>query len=332
MASTFTTSNRFTLQGDGENESTWGSIVNNVFQLIEESIDGVASIDASGSGDLTLTSNDGSSDQSRHKVLKFTGTPTAARDVLVPNVQKVYLVDANHTAETLTLKIAGGSGVSFDPGQSKIVYADGTDVIELVGGTADGSITTAKLADDAVTYAKIQDVSANLRALGRVSGGSGEVEEIAILDEDDFSSNSATSLATQQSIKAYVNDSTNSLDASAITSGTLNSSRIPGLNASKITGGTLNGNRLPTSYGAVGTYVFAVIDSAGAEITEGNTYSGSQLRPAGIRILAAIANDGSNGVRGTKGGATLSGTWRAMGRNRVSKGGHIRMSLFVRIS
>ena len=42
----------------------------------------------------------------------------------------------------------------------------------------DGSVTTAKLANDAVTYAKIQNVSATDRLLGRSSAGAGDVEEI----------------------------------------------------------------------------------------------------------------------------------------------------------
>jgi hypothetical protein len=42
----------------------------------------------------------------------------------------------------------------------------------------DGSVTTAKLADDAVTYAKLQNVSATDRLLGRSSAGAGDVEEI----------------------------------------------------------------------------------------------------------------------------------------------------------
>ena len=42
----------------------------------------------------------------------------------------------------------------------------------------DGSVTTAKIANDAVTYAKIQNVSATDRLLGRSSAGSGDVEEI----------------------------------------------------------------------------------------------------------------------------------------------------------
>jgi hypothetical protein len=42
----------------------------------------------------------------------------------------------------------------------------------------DGSVTTVKIAPGAVTYAKIQDVSATSRVLGRITAGAGDVEEL----------------------------------------------------------------------------------------------------------------------------------------------------------
>lgn len=48
------------------------------------------------------------------------------------------------------------------------------------GGTPDdNSVTTAKIVDANVTYAKIQDVSATDKVLGRSTAGAGDVEEIA---------------------------------------------------------------------------------------------------------------------------------------------------------
>lgn len=56
-----------------------------------------------------------------------------------------------------------------------------------------------------VALSKIEQVS-NLRVLGNTSGNTANVAQVSILDQDTFSSNSATALATQQSIKAYVDN------------------------------------------------------------------------------------------------------------------------------
>jgi hypothetical protein len=68
---------------------------------------------------------------------------------------------------------------------------------------ADAAVTTAKIADANVTKSKIENV-ADYKVLGNVSGTAAAPAEVAILDEDDMVSNSNTALATQQSIKTYV--------------------------------------------------------------------------------------------------------------------------------
>jgi len=85
---------------------------------------------------------------------------------------------------------------------------------------ASGAVTTSGLASSSsaitgVTYAKMQ-YAANMKALGNTSGSLGVVSEVSILDEDNMVSDSATSLATQQSIKAY----TDTKFAAVITRGT----------------------------------------------------------------------------------------------------------------
>ena len=60
-----------------------------------------------------------------------------------------------------------------------------------------------RIKDSGVTKAKIENV-ANMKVLGNTSGSATAPQEVAILDEDNMTSDSATSLATQQSIKAYV--------------------------------------------------------------------------------------------------------------------------------
>jgi hypothetical protein len=67
----------------------------------------------------------------------------------------------------------------------------------------DLNVTTAKIADKAVILSKIEDLS-TAKVLGRTTAGVGVVEQVDIKDEDDFVSDSNTALATQQSIKAYI--------------------------------------------------------------------------------------------------------------------------------
>ena len=68
-----------------------------------------------------------------------------------------------------------------------------------------------RLKDSGVTLAKMANL-ANMKVIGNVSGGAAVPAAIAILDEDNMASNSATSLATQQSIKAYVDSVAAGLD------------------------------------------------------------------------------------------------------------------------
>lgn len=64
-------------------------------------------------------------------------------------------------------------------------------------------VGTTQIASSTVTKAKIENV-ANMKVLGNTSGSAAAPQEVSVLDEDDMSSDSATELATQQSIKAYV--------------------------------------------------------------------------------------------------------------------------------
>jgi hypothetical protein len=60
-----------------------------------------------------------------------------------------------------------------------------------------------RVKDDGVTFAKMQNISTD-KVLGRTTAGSGVIEEVDLLDENDMNSDSDTAVATQQSIKAYI--------------------------------------------------------------------------------------------------------------------------------
>jgi hypothetical protein len=88
-----------------------------------------------------------------------------------------------------------------------------------------------------------------------------------------------------------------------------------------------------TTYGAVGTYVHGFVTNNG--VAQNSTYAGSGIQPsAWMYYSTGLANDsaGANFFL-VKGGSTLSGTWRAMGRaNAFTGSSYMRQVLFVRIS
>ena len=112
-------------------------------------------------------------------------------------------------------------GASFVPGASgstddSSLEVNGSGRLQVKdGGVSAGklgpsSVVTEKLANSSstttgVTFPKIRYMK-DLSVIGNVSGASSAPTEVDILDEDDMSSDSATSLATQQSIKAYIDN------------------------------------------------------------------------------------------------------------------------------
>ena len=92
------------------------------------------------------------------------------------------------------------------------VFDDAVDGVSLT------KLTSGKLsvADGGITKAKIENL-ANMKTLGNVSGSSAAPAEVAILDEDNMASNSATSHATQQSIKAYADSKVDGTGAGSFT-------------------------------------------------------------------------------------------------------------------
>ena len=115
MPSSYTTNLGFEKQSDGENASTWGQKVNTTFELIEDSIANVGSISLTTDANKTLTSIDGTVDESRSAVLEVTSTITltALRSIVVPAVDKVYVVkNGTSGGQSITITTSGGTGVT----------------------------------------------------------------------------------------------------------------------------------------------------------------------------------------------------------------------------
>jgi len=117
------------LMATGENNTTWGNVTNdNLGVAIEEAIVGSADVTFS-SGNVTLAlTNTNASQTARNVRLRCTGTTGGARNLIVPAIEKVYIVQ-NDCADAITIKNATGTGIAVPAGKTLWVYNDATNVV-----------------------------------------------------------------------------------------------------------------------------------------------------------------------------------------------------------
>lgn len=136
MPSTYSTNLKLELIATGEQSGTWGVSTNtNIGTLIEEAICGVASV-AMSDATTTISIANGATSTARQVVLLLTGTLTAARDLVVPTIDKQYIVANNTTGGfAVTVKTTAGTGISVPNGQRRFLYVDSTNVEEAISST-----------------------------------------------------------------------------------------------------------------------------------------------------------------------------------------------------
>jgi microcystin-dependent protein len=144
MPSTFSTSLRLELIGDGEQSGVWGQTTNNnLGELLEQAITGRTTLDVT-SGDITLTSLNGIVDQARSAVLAVTGTPGVTRVLTIPNVRKTYTV-INSTTNIVQVKTLSGTAFNCPPLSQSYLTCDAVN--NIVGRSiTDGANTINSLA------------------------------------------------------------------------------------------------------------------------------------------------------------------------------------------
>lgn len=124
MASTYSSSLKLTLIGDGEQAGTWGSTTNNNLNLIEEAVTGINGIDLTGLTTYTLSNYNGTTDEARNAVLLFIGTPASTVTITAPLQNKFYIIK-NATGQTITMSASGGSiSLSIPAGVTAQCYCD----------------------------------------------------------------------------------------------------------------------------------------------------------------------------------------------------------------
>lgn len=141
MASTYS-SLKIQLMATGENATTWGNVTNiNLGTAIEEAITGSADVAFSDANQTLTLADSNASQTARNLRLNLTGTATAGYNLVVPSIEKVYIVN-NGTDGTITVKTSAGTGIAVPSGKTMWVFADGTNVVDVVTHLSSATLGT----------------------------------------------------------------------------------------------------------------------------------------------------------------------------------------------
>jgi len=154
MPSTYSPLLRLELIGAGEQSGLWGDTTNkNIGQLLEQAIAGVTTVALSGgAGDYTLSALDGTFDESRSAVLKFTGSPSGTKNIIIPTETKLYVV-RNDCGQIITLKTSTQvTGVTVLNGEATLVFCDGTNAVAGIATAGVGPTTVANGGTGATSF------------------------------------------------------------------------------------------------------------------------------------------------------------------------------------
>lgn len=132
MSSTYSAL-KIELMGTGDQSGTWGTTTNvNLGTALEEAIVGRANANFPSDANLTISlTNTNGTQVARNYILDVTSSVslTATRSLIVPSINKPYLIENNTTGgQSILVKTSAGTGVTVPNGYTTLVYADGTNV------------------------------------------------------------------------------------------------------------------------------------------------------------------------------------------------------------
>jgi hypothetical protein len=163
MASTYSTSLKLELIGNGDQSGTWGTTTNNnLGTLLEQAITGVETITMFNT-DYTLTNYNGASDEARNAVILVQGTNSAVRNVIAPAVNKVYIISNQTTGGfAINIKTAASTGIQIPNGATYLIYCDSSEFYAVTKAFASTNTPDTLVLRDGSGNFSAGTISANL--------------------------------------------------------------------------------------------------------------------------------------------------------------------------
>jgi hypothetical protein len=233
MPSTYTLNNGIELIGTGEQSGTWGDTTNTNLGLLDVALDGqvtvaLASAGSSGSPN-SLPISDGTASNGRNRMVVFSDSGdlgATAYVQLTPNdAEKIIYIRNSLSGSRSVILFQGTYNASNDyevpAGTTAVVYFDGAGAGAVAANVFNNAHFDAINVVGTVTATTVTATTVNATTVDAVTvefdnlSGTGAVSVTNILDEDNMASDSATALATQQSIKAYVDAQVATVDTLA---------------------------------------------------------------------------------------------------------------------
>jgi len=298
MASSYSTSLKIQLMGNGEDSGVWGSISNTNWNLMEQAVSGVQTITMA-NANYTLTNLNGVSDEARNMVLVVQGTNSAIYQVIIPlNQPKMYVV-SNQTTGGYAITIGSSTGaiITIPNGVTAQVYTDGTNTYSAQTGSAGNFTVNGTLTSTGLTDTGNMTVGGTLGVTGATSLNGGGTSTTPV--SSDNSNNIATTAFVKNVTGTLGTMSTQNSNNVNITGGTITGSY--GLTAANATNsitavnvsGTVaaaNGGTGLTSPGASGNLL----------VSNGTAWTSATLASSGIKLGLGITGEVWNNVTGSR--------------------------------
>ncbi len=350
MPSTYTVNLGIEKPATGEQSGTWGDTTNVNFDILDQAINGAERVTLTSAGSSgspnSLQITNGATSDGRNKWLEFYSSSDLGGSAYVqldPNdAEKIVFVRNSLAGSQSVILFQGTYNAARDlevpAGVDMVVKFDGggasaatvTDVFtklrateittptltagtaDINGGTVDGAVIGGSSAAAITGTTVTANTSLNIAGDGATVTG--------IKDEDDMSSNSPTKLATQQSIKAYVDSQVGTVDtwAEVLANGATSGSTNPEVTA----GQALKTNTINETSAGSGVTIDSVllkddvvnatdIETGSISANDGTAAATIANSTGNFTITNFISNSvdiGGGAIDGTNIGASSAGT------------------------